>query len=113
MTGPAPAKARKRTSTDSIHFRMPIPLRRRLRRFAEDRNLGESEALRLVVSERLDQLDLEASDTAAERWQFEQTLKTWKEDERAGGRDRVNWEDIERVFLEALATHKGKRRRSR
>lgn len=107
----APTRQRsKAASSPSIHFRMPSQLRSRLRRFAEERNLGEAEALRLALSERLNQLDYESENTAAERWQFEQAYATWQEDRRTGGRDRVDWEDIERIFAEALA---GKRRRRR
>lgn len=112
MTERAPARRRtpKTGTTASIHFRMPAGLRSRLRRFAEERNLGEAEALRLAVSERLNQLDYEHEHAAAERWQFEQAYATWQEDRRAGGRDRVGWEEIERTFVKALT---GKRPRKR
>jgi hypothetical protein len=82
---------------------MPTPLRSRLRRFAEERNLGETEALRLALSERLDDVDDERELAAAERWQFEQAYKTWKEDRRTGGRQRVPWSSIERTYQRALA----------
>ncbi len=115
MTERAPARRRttKAAATDSIHFRMPAKLRSRLRRFAEDRNLGEAEALRLALSERLNEVDIEGRNTAAERWQFEQAYATWQEDIRTGGRNRVNWEDIERTFAEALASARQRKRASR
>lgn len=108
---PARARASKASTTASVHFRMPARLRSRLRRFAEERSLGESEALRLALSERLDQSDDERQLAAAERWQFDQAYATWKEDERTGGRKRVPWKQIERRFEEALSTL-DKRRRS-
>lgn len=55
---------------------MPTPLRARLRKFAEERGLGESDALRLVVSERLDEVDSDRELLAAERWQFKQAYAT-------------------------------------
>jgi hypothetical protein len=100
---PARTRSKKTAATASIHFRMPPGLRSRLRRFAEDRNLGESEAMRLALSERLDLVDDERELAAAERWQFEQAYKTWKEDERTGGKDRVPWSRIERRFTDALS----------
>lgn len=104
MTERAPARRRatKTAATASVHFRMPAELRSRLRRFGEERSLGESEALRLALSERMDQADDDRKLAAAERWQFEQAYKTWREDERTGGRQRVPWPRIERRFTEAL-----------
>lgn len=105
MSGRAPGRPRatKTSPPASVHFRMPAKLRSRLRHFAEERSLGESEALRLALSERLDQLDDERQLAAAERWQFEQAYATWKEDQRTGGRHRVPWRSIERTFERALA----------
>lgn len=111
MSERAPARSRSATtSTASVHFRMPATLRSRLRRFAEDRNLGESEALRLALTERLDQMDDQRRLEAAERWQFEQAYATWKEDQRTGGRQRVPWSSIERTFRKALADVRSRKR---
>src|SRR6185503_19279017 len=59
-------------------FRMPPDLRARLRRFAKERNLAEAEALRLVVSEHLAEVENERELAAAERWQFKQAYATWQ-----------------------------------
>ncbi len=112
MTERAPKRSRstKTAATSSLHFRMPAGLRSRLRRFAEDRNLGEAEAMRLALSERLDQIDDQRELALAERWQFEQAFETWKEDQRTGGRHRVPWSSIERTFRKALADIEARKR---
>ena len=99
-----PAK-RRVTPTEPLNFRMPVGLRTRLRKFADARHLGESEALRLIVSDHLAEVDDEAELAAAERWQFKQAYKTFRDD-IAGKVKTVPWEDIERVFADALAKRK-------
>lgn len=84
-----------------INFRMPIALRARLRRFAEDRGLGESDALRLVVSERLDEIESERELQAAERWQFKQAYADFQRI-LAGKDDIVEPGEIDRSFDRAL-----------
>jgi len=85
-----------------ISFRMPAALRARLRRFAKERNLAEAEALRLVVSEHLDQVENERELAAAERWQFKQAYATWQRLLR-GEEPLVPREEIEKVFADARA----------
>lgn len=84
-----------------INFRMPAPLRLRLRKFASARHLSEAEALRVVVSERLDELDTTAELAAAERWQYEQAYATWDRFRRGEGRT-VPRERIQEIFTRAL-----------
>ena len=100
-----PAK-RRVTPTEPLNFRMPVRLRARLRKFADARHLGESEALRLIVSDHLAEVDEERELELAERWQLKQAAKTFHDD-IAGKVKTVPWEDIERIFTDALA----KRRR--
>ena len=88
---------RGRKANLPISFRMPGALRSRLRRFAEERSLGEAEAIRLALSERLNEIDDERDLTAAERWQFEQAYGTWQK-LKAGTEKLVSQEDIDRVF---------------
>lgn len=85
-----------------LNFRMPQELRRRLRMFADARHLGESEALRLIVSEHLAEVDDERELELAEQWQLKQATKTFRGD-IAGKVKTVPWEDIERIFVDALA----------
>jgi len=92
----------KTTPVSPISFRMPPALRARLRRFAKERNLAEAEALRLVVSEHLDQVENERELAAAERWQFKQAYATWQRLLR-GEEPLVPREEIEKVFADARA----------
>lgn len=92
----------KSTPVSPISFRMPPALRARLRRFAKERNLAEAEALRLVVSEHLDQVENERELAAAERWQFKQAYATWQRYLR-GEEGVVPWEEIQKIFAEARA----------
>lgn len=103
MSERAPTRSRSTTSpTTSVHFRMPPGLRSRLKRFAEERSLGEAEALRLAVSERLNQIDDERELADAERWQFEQAYATFQR-YLAGKEKLVSREQIDRTFERALA----------
>ncbi len=84
-----------------MHLRMPATLRQRLRRFARERNLGESAALRLVISEHLDHVESESELMEAERWQFKQVYATWDRYKR-GELGTVSREEIDQVFRHAL-----------
>ena len=97
---------RRAVAVSPLNFRMPRELRARLRKFAEARHLGESEALRLIISDHLAEVDEERELELAERWQLKQATKTFRDD-IAGKVKTVPWEDIERIFTDALA----KRRR--
>jgi predicted DNA-binding protein len=98
-----PRKANiKTTPVSPLSFRMPPDLRARLRRFAKERNLAEAEALRLVVSEHLEEVENERELAAAERWQFKQAYATWQRLLR-GEEPLVPWEDVEKVLADARA----------
>ncbi|HEV2249419.1 MAG TPA: hypothetical protein VGT60_02805 [Candidatus Limnocylindria bacterium] len=104
-----PAKRRTPAPGSPLNFRMPRELRARLRRFADARSIGESDALRLIVSEYLNEIVSVRELEAAERWQFKQAYATFKRD-IAGKEKTVPWSDIERVFTDALAERKTGRR---
>lgn len=112
MAERAPTRPRtaRRPATTSVHFRMPGQLRTRLRRFAEERSLGEAEALRLAVSERLNQIDDERELAAAERWQFQQAWATW-ERIKSGKEKLVGPDEVHRLFDRALDRRTASRRR--
>lgn len=93
---------RRATPSAPLNFRMPVDLRTRLRRFADARHLGESEALRLIVSEHLTEVDQEHELELAERWQFKQAFKTFQDD-IAGKVKTVPWSEIEKLFADARA----------
>ena len=102
-----PAKRRVATPSEPLNFRMPVSLRARLRTFAHARHLGESEALRLIVSDHLTEVDDERELAAAERWQFKQAYKTFRDD-IAGKVKTVPWQELEKVFAEARAKRKSR-----
>lgn len=97
------SRSRGMQATTPMSFRMPAALRSRLRRFAKQRSLGEAAALRLALTERLDQVEDDRELAAAERWQFEQAYATWQEHERSGRVDTVPPEAIYEIFRRALA----------
>ena len=103
-----PAKRRAVAPVSPLSFRMPRELRQRLRTFAEARSLGESEALRLIVSEYLDETVTARELELAERWQFKQAYATFKRS-IAGKEPSVPWSELDRVFAEARAKRKTKR----
>ncbi len=103
-----PAKRRAVAPVSPLNFRMPRELRARLRRFADARSLGESDALRLIVSEYLDEIVNARELALAERWQFEQAYATFKRD-LAGKEPSVPWSEIDRIFAEARAKRKVRR----
>jgi len=80
---------------------MPAALRQRLRRFAKERNLGESAALRLLISDHLDHIESERELAEAERWQFKQVYATWDRYKR-GELGTASREEIDQVFKDAL-----------
>ncbi|HET7701367.1 MAG TPA: hypothetical protein VFM06_10935 [Candidatus Limnocylindria bacterium] len=88
---------REPVATTPINFRMPAALRARLRRFARERSLGEAEALRLVVSEHLNELDDEHDRAEADRWQLDQALATF-ERYRRGAEPIVSADEIDALF---------------
>lgn len=94
-------KATTMSATSPVHLRMPATLRQRLRRFAKERSLGESAALRLLISEHLDQVESERELAEAERWQFKQVWATWDRYKR-GELGTVSRDEIDQVFRDAL-----------
>jgi len=94
---------KSRVPATPISFRMPKELRTRLRRFAEQRNLGEAEALRLVVSEHLAEVDDARELVEAERWQFEQAYATWQRILSGEEQTFDTRASIDRVFEDARA----------
>jgi predicted DNA-binding protein len=104
------AKATTMSATSPVHLRMPATLRQRLRRFAKERNLGESAALRLLISEHLDQVESERELAEAERWQFKQVWATWDR-YRRGDLGTVSREEIDQVFRDALEGRQSEPRR--
>jgi predicted DNA-binding protein len=97
-----PAKRRAVVPVSPLNFRMPRELRTRLRRFADSRSLGESDAVRLILSEYLEEIVTVRELEAAERWQFKQAYATFTRS-LAGKERTVPWSEVDRVFAEARA----------
>lgn len=105
-------RTRGAAPTSPLSFRMPTALRSRLRHFAEERSLGEAEALRLALSERLNEVDDERELAAAERWQFQQAYMTWQ-NYLSGKEKLIGRKEIDRVFERALTPRAPRRRHKR
>lgn len=104
MSKPLPKSRTRRsaTPTSPINFRMPEVLRRRLRSFAEDRHLAEAEALRLIVSEHLNEIEDARELAEAERWQFKQAYATFQAINRGEGKAAAPGE-VQRIIADTLA----------
>jgi hypothetical protein len=85
-----------------INFRMPGALRSRLRRFATARHIEEAQALRVIVSEHLDEVESASELAAAERWQHAQAFATWDRFLQ-GEANMVSHAEIQGFFAQALA----------
>lgn len=97
--GAAKTSRKKVTAPASpINFRMPPALRTRVRTYAAARHIGEAQALRVIVSEHLDEVESRAELAAAERWQYEQAYATWDAFLRGEDDSTVSREEIQRIF---------------
>lgn len=81
---------------------LPSPLRRNLAAEAKRRGLKVSTTVRVLVSERIREIEEAQELTEVERWQRAQAWATW-EKIQAGDRREVSDAEIEAVFERALA----------
>ncbi|HVE81313.1 MAG TPA: hypothetical protein VND93_00630 [Myxococcales bacterium] len=84
-----------------VSVMLPDPLRSRLSRQAQSRSLKLSTAIKVLLDERLQELEAEDRLTRAEEWQRAQVWASW-ERFRAGKNPEVPWEEIAGLFDEAL-----------
>jgi hypothetical protein len=82
---------------------MPGPLRSRLRRFATARHIEEAQALRVIISEHLDEVEGASELAAAERRQHAQAFATWDRFLQGEG-NTFSHEQIQGIFARALGT---------
>jgi len=82
-------------------LRMSRGLLRRANRFARSRNLKLATALRILVTERLDELDQDAQLTRAEKWQRAQAWGTAKSLVDGSARE-VSWDDLRADYQAAV-----------
>jgi hypothetical protein len=103
VMGKGMRKARAKTAApvSPINFRIPKPLRTRVRKYADARHIGEAQALRVLVSEHLDEVESAAELAVAERWQYEQAYATWDAFLRGDNR-AIPREEIQRIFARGL-----------
>jgi len=66
--------------------------------------------LRLIIDDHLTKVDEEREQAEIDRWQFQEAYKTFRDD-IAGNVKTVPWEEIERVFTDALARRPARSRR--
>lgn len=79
--------------TGPMSIRFPADLRRRVRRFARRRGLEEATAIRMMVAERLNEMELDEDLTKAEEWQRAQVYETL---------DRLERGEVELVPMERI-----------
>ncbi len=87
-----------------MSLRFSPELRARVRRFAKTKGLEEATAVRLLCTERLSELDVEAERRHLEKWQDEEAVRIWEK--LVDGETRIAHDDaLEKVFAEAR-THR-------
>ena len=95
----SPKRAGRRASVP-LSLRFPPDLRARVKRYAHSRGLEEATAIRVLCAERLRELELTEDLVAADRWQFEQAMKSWERLDD-GRLDRVSPDEIRGIFNSA------------
>lgn len=86
--------------------------RKRLEAEARRRGLGVSPTIRTLALERLSQIQEERQLTRARQWQVERALEVVDASER-GEIGESTWEEIEKIFDEALAELRGRNEATR
>src|SRR5437773_1565991 len=95
------SKRRAKTRRDlPISVPFPPSLRRRAARFAKANNIALATAIRLLVTERLDDIADSEQLSRAEQWQQAQAWATW-EGVRSGAVRSVPRDRIAQVFADA------------
>lgn len=98
--GTAAARKRPRTAAAPFSLRVPPPLRDRIRGYARARHLEEATAARVLMAERLNEVD-EAQELArADAWQLAQVQEAWR-DLRSGRLKIARPDGLARIFREA------------
>lgn len=100
------ARSPRRTASSKgsvpMSLRLPSDLRGRIRRFARSRGLEDATAIRMMVAEHLNEIELDEDLTKAEAWQRAQAYETW-ERLRRGEERLVPMEQVYRRLDEAVA----------
>lgn len=108
------ARARERASGPAPRSPLSVTLapdlRKRLSGEAKKRKLKVATTARVLIDERISELEDEAQLRRAEKWQTEQAWATWKKIE-AGDRRWVSMKELEAEARRAFAEAKGRIRR--
>lgn len=81
-------------------LRVPPPLRQRIRRYAKARQLEEATAARVLMAERLNEVDAADELARADEWQLAQAQEAWRR-LRRGELELAPADGLERIFREA------------
>jgi len=84
-----------------MSVRLPRDLRQRVRRFARARGLEEATAIRMVLAEHLNEIELDEDLTKAEEWQRAQVYEALDRLDR-GEEKIVPMERVYRTLAEGL-----------
>ncbi len=91
-----------------MSLRFPPALRDRVRRFAAQKGLEEATAVRMLCTERLDELAMHEELKLAEKWQLEQALHSWQLLQK-GALALAPDDALSKVFSAARARRSGSR----
>lgn len=89
-----------RAAAAPFSLRVPPPLRERIRRYAKDRQLEEATAARVLMAERLNEVDAAQELARADAWQLAQAQEAWRE-LREGRLSLAPPDGLARIFREA------------
>ena len=97
-TAPRPKAGRQAAAPFSL--RVPPPLRQRIRRYAKARQLEEATAARVLMAERLNEVEAADELARADAWQLAQAQEAWRK-LRRGELELASADGLARIFREA------------
>lgn len=89
-----------RQAATPFSLRVPPPLRQRIRKYARARQLEEATAARVLMAERLNEVDAADELARADAWQLAQAQEAWRALLR-GGLKLAPARGMARIFREA------------
>lgn len=95
------ARATRPASRSPLSVTLSPQLRRRLTRVAKERQLKAATTARVLIDERITQLEDEAQLTKSEEWQRAQAWATWEKIE-AGDTREVSWQRLKDDTAKAI-----------
>ena len=98
--GTGPRSRARRAAAVPFSLRVPAPLRERIRRYAKQRQLEEATAARVLMAERLTEVEAADELARADAWQLAQAQEAWRA-LRRGELDLAPVDGLARIFREA------------